>query len=120
MPIYTPDSKVSSPDTEPTPMRGRTIQNWVSALSKLAASFDKLALTTTVWLSALSTTSDTCPTVTSRYLTGVLPTCTPSPFKKLIVTRGPAFTQLLTSSEIPIATATIGTTHTNRGIQRRF
>jgi hypothetical protein len=49
MPIYTPDSKVSSPDTDPTPMRGRTIQNWVSALSKLAASFDKSALTTTVW-----------------------------------------------------------------------
>jgi hypothetical protein len=38
------------------------------------ASFDKSALTRTVWRSELSTMADTRPTVTSRYLTSVLPT----------------------------------------------
>jgi hypothetical protein len=33
---------------------------------------------------------------------------------------GPAFSQFLISSETPMTAATIGTTHTNRGIQRRF
>jgi len=69
-------------------MRGRTIQNCVSAFSKLAAS-STIGAHQDCFVIRAQADGRHVPTVTSRYLTSVLPTWTPSPLKKLIVICGP-------------------------------
>lgn len=114
-----PESSVSTPETPPTPMRGRTTQKRAPWVAKERASLDSCTLATTLFLSSARSTVVTSPITTLRYFTWVLCATNPSPLWKEMVITGPCCIQLRTTSDAPIRIARIGTIQTSDTPQRR-
>src|SRR3990167_455550 len=107
------------PDTPPAPIRGRTTQNCESSRVKLSACLASLIVALTLFWSLLSSTSETCPITTLRYLTSVLLAVRPLPVLNVTVMVGPSCIMLWTTREMPTSTATIGTIQTSETLKRR-
>ena len=118
-PMNAPDSSVSMPDTPPRPMRGRTTQKRVSRVAKPSALFSSATRTSTWLRSSLSRILLTRPITTFLYFTGVLPASRPSALWKLMVTSGPACSQLLTTSDNAITAASTGISQISETLTRR-
>ncbi|MNV65075.1 hypothetical protein D3C71_1577510 [compost metagenome] len=118
-PMKLPESKVSTPETPPAPMRGRTTQKRAPRVANDRASLDNCTLATTLFLSSARSTVVTSPITTLRYLTWVLCATRPSPVWKEIEISGPCCIQLRTTNEAPTRTARMGTIQTSDTFQRR-
>src|SRR5258706_4203579 len=94
-------------------MRGRTTKKRVSATPGLSAPWPSsgVAIPPERWGGRLIWVM--CPMSMSLYLILVLPACSPSAVRKLMMITVPRSSQWLTASQAPMASATAGTIHTS-------
>src|SRR5260221_5978559 len=94
-------------------MGGRTTERRVSATTRLWAPLTSSGVAITPERSGAGLISVMCPMSMSLYLILVLPACSPSAVRKLMMITVPRSSQWLTASQAPMASATAGTIHTS-------